>query len=59
MASLAGPFDAGTWGQRQIAAPQHATSSVALMGAGCELAINARRLYPSGQPILTAGGGHD
>lgn len=47
MASLAGPFDAGTWGQRQIAAPQHATSSVALMGAGCELAINARRFSHS------------
>lgn len=37
MASLAGPFDAGTWGQRQIAAPHHTASAVALVGGGCEL----------------------
>lgn len=34
MASLAGPFDAGTWGQRQIAAPHHTASAVALVGGG-------------------------
>ena len=34
MASLAGPFDASTWGQRQIAAPHHTASAVALVGGG-------------------------
>ena len=34
MSSLVGPFDAGTWGQRQIAAPHHTASAVALVGGG-------------------------
>lgn len=34
MASLSGTFDARTWGQRQLAAPHHTASAVALVGGG-------------------------
>lgn len=34
MASLNGTFDARTWGQRQLAAPHHTASAVALVGGG-------------------------